>query len=793
MRRFAALAAGCALIAPSCLAAAPFTVSDVLAAEKMGAVEIDPAERWAVVQHFARWDSAPRYDLDAATQLGLSRLRVFDLAKGGAERPIALPAGPGYIPAGLSPGGKRLAVYRIVGHAVELGVIDLTTGQTRWLGVVPRLPSLGRTLAWRGDDELIVATRPPEAIDGLFGWGWLVQSRLPPMWEAAAQGQAAVSVLGAGRWRGLRGRPPVGALERIDLTTGAREVLLAGDVADLELSPDGSTLAALVNGEDLPPPKEPLKADEALRRRRLMLVDLASRKVSEPLPGQDVMIRLLSWSPTSRGVLVFARDPAKPWSDGDYVVAGKSGDITRPALQGARPALDGTMFNGALARGAWLADAPVVRLRIGERADWWRLSPDGAVNLTAALQPGAQLAVVGERRLLMRAGGDLWTVGSGAPRRLPRGTQLRTTSSALLGDRGGYVGPPLARTAFLSPRRSLKGANGDDLGAPVYGESLLAIAPRRDLRLTSIRDEHGVETLILAGRQAPARPLMTLNIHLAHTDFALALPIRHRGLDGETLTSWLYLPRGADIARPAPLVVIPYPGQNLARPPSGQAAPAFARITNAQLLVGLGYAALVPAVPIRPGKAPAEGLAAQILLAVDAAAAQTPVDANRLALYGHSYGGYAVVTAATQSPRFKAIIAAAATSNLTSAYGRQPPATFAAPEAVPSLGTSVAWMETGQTRMGVAPWVDPQRYVDASPIFRADRITAPVLMIYGDLDNDVTQPQGLFAALYRQDKDAIFAIYRGESHVAGSPGNVRDLHQRIETFLRDTIGPGLPP
>ena len=105
----------------------------------------------------------------------------------------------------------------------------------------------------------------------------------------------------------------------------------------------------------------------------------------------------------------------------------------------------------------------------------------------------------------------------------------------------------------------------------------------------------------------------------------------------------------------------------------------------------------------------------------------------------------------------------------------------------------MAWLETGQTRMGVAPWIDPQRYVDASPIFRADRITAPVLMVYGDLDNDVTQPQGLFAALYRQDKDAIFAIYRGESHVAGSPGNVRDLHHRIETFLRDTIGPGLPP
>jgi dipeptidyl aminopeptidase/acylaminoacyl peptidase len=49
----------------------------------------------------------------------------------------------------------------------------------------------------------------------------------------------------------------------------------------------------------------------------------------------------------------------------------------------------------------------------------------------------------------------------------------------------------------------------------------------------------------------------------------------------------------------------------------------------------------------------------------------------------------------------------------------------------------------------------------------------------------------MFAALYRQNKDAVLVTYRGEGHVVIGPGNVRDQYRRLFDFLGQTIGQGL--
>ena len=90
--------------------------------------------------------------------------------------------------------------------------------------------------------------------------------------------------------------------------------------------------------------------------------------------------------------------------------------------------------------------------------------------------------------------------------------------------------------------------------------------------------------------------------------------------------------------------------------------------------------------------------------------------------------------------------------------------------------------------MGVPPWKDPERYMRNSPLFSADQIETPLLLIHGDDDFvDVTQPQELFNALQRQGKDSVFLRYWGEDHTFGSPANIRDMWQRIFAWFDDYL------
>ena len=88
--------------------------------------------------------------------------------------------------------------------------------------------------------------------------------------------------------------------------------------------------------------------------------------------------------------------------------------------------------------------------------------------------------------------------------------------------------------------------------------------------------------------------------------------------------------------------------------------------------------------------------------------------------------------------------------------------------------------ESGQMRMGVPPWKDPERYIRNSPVFFVDRVETPMMIIQGDMDY-VTLQQGeqFFTGLYRQNKRASFVRYLGEGHVLQGTADIRDMWQRV--------------
>jgi dipeptidyl aminopeptidase/acylaminoacyl peptidase len=221
-------------------------------------------------------------------------------------------------------------------------------------------------------------------------------------------------------------------------------------------------------------------------------------------------------------------------------------------------------------------------------------------------------------------------------------------------------------------------------------------------------------------------------------------------------------------------------------------------VTNIALLVGHGYAVLTPSLPVpKAGRnEPMAGLAERILKIVDQAAADPRLgptfDPTRLALWGHSFGAFTVQGAITQSPRFRAAVALSGNNDLISRWGAfSPPHELDLQDGVFSRWSagSVEFLQGG---MGAPPWVDPARYVRNSPLLAAGCITTPLMLVSGDQDiSQPAQPELMFSALYRQNKDALLVTYWGESHVISSPGNVRDLWARAFGFLDRNFN--LPP
>ena len=196
--------------------------------------------------------------------------------------------------------------------------------------------------------------------------------------------------------------------------------------------------------------------------------------------------------------------------------------------------------------------------------------------------------------------------------------------------------------------------------------------------------------------------------------------------------------------------------------------------------------------PLKPkgdGSDPYMELAKGLLPAVDKAIELGIADPDRLALIGQSYGGYGTYGLITQTRRFRAAVALAGFAELVSMYGEFDPR-FRYGERPHENFFRMSIAESGQNRMGGPPWKDAQRYVRNSPLFSADRVETPLLIIQGDMDYvPMQQGEQFFSALYRQGKRARFVRYWGEGHVFQSPANIRHMWEEIYSWFDEFLKP----
>jgi dipeptidyl aminopeptidase/acylaminoacyl peptidase len=168
-----------------------------------------------------------------------------------------------------------------------------------------------------------------------------------------------------------------------------------------------------------------------------------------------------------------------------------------------------------------------------------------------------------------------------------------------------------------------------------------------------------------------------------------------------------------------------------------------------------------------------------LLDARDWAIARGYTDPERIAIFGGSYGGYAVLAALAFTPdAFTCGIDIVGPSNLNTFLSAIPP----------------YWKQIRATltmRMGE----DPAFLETQSPILRAAEIRAPLLIAHGAKDPRVAQQESdqIVETLRANGIPVTYIVFENEGHDFADPANAKRLTALAERFLADTLGGGAEP
>jgi dipeptidyl aminopeptidase/acylaminoacyl peptidase len=130
--------------------------------------------------------------------------------------------------------------------------------------------------------------------------------------------------------------------------------------------------------------------------------------------------------------------------------------------------------------------------------------------------------------------------------------------------------------------------------------------------------------------------------------------------------------------------------------------------------------------------------------------AHSYADAKRVGAIGASYGGFMTMYLLTQTDLFAAAVSHAGISNLASYWGEG----------------FWGYQYSGVATAGSYPWNRHDIYVGRSPVFHADRIHTPLLLVTGMSDTNVPPGESLqmFTALKLLGRDVAFVAVEDQDH-----------------------------
>jgi dipeptidyl aminopeptidase/acylaminoacyl peptidase len=337
-------------------------------------------------------------------------------------------------------------------------------------------------------------------------------------------------------------------------------------------------------------------------------------------------------------------------------------------------------------------------------------------------------------------------------------------------------------TVWFDPSRQKLQA-GIDAALPTTVNDIVSITREEDLMVVYSYSDRDPGSYFLF--DAKDNSLVLLARRFAGVDpeqMAEMRPFTYTARDGMKLYAYLTLPPGRD-PKGLPMVIIPHGGPYGPRDSWG-----FDR--EAQFLANRGY--IVLQTNFRGsggyGRAYQEagyrqwGLKMQDDLtdAVQWAIAQGYADANRVAIYGASYGGYATLAGLVSTPELYVC-----------------GVNYVGASDISRLGFMLAFnnvpkpLQEFLSRRWLHPLKDAEQIRATSPVNHVEKIQVPLLMAYGAYDPRVTLDHGtvLEAALKKHGKTYKNIVVENEGHGFGKLENRLNFYREMDLFFVEHLRP----
>jgi dipeptidyl aminopeptidase/acylaminoacyl peptidase len=417
--------------------------------------------------------------------------------------------------------------------------------------------------------------------------------------------------------------------------------------------------------------------------------------------------------------------------------------------------------------GGWTKGDTTVLLH--DRFDVWEIRPDG--THPCRLTRGQEEEV--EHRVIRTEGPPARPAGAGEPpeaidRAKPiymavYGEWTKKHGLAVIGGGGNRVERPVWLDRSVS--RLIKAKSADTLAYVVQGF------------------DDSPDIFVAGAALKDGRPVTETNPFQKDHAWGSAELVEYANSRGERLQGALYYPAGYQPGQTYPMVVYIY--EKLSRNLHSYSAPSERSAYGPSVFTSRGYFYFMPDITFRP-RDPGVSILDAVESGVRRVLDSGMVDRKRVGVMGHSWGGYGTAYLATRSDLFAAAVAGAPLTDLVSMYG------------------SVFWnsgqaetshYETGQERMEVPFWDDPESYRRNSPVTWIPRMKVPLLVAFGDKDGSVDWHQGIemYNLARRANKALVLLVYPGENHSLAKKSNQVDYHRRIlewfDHYLRGAPAP----